>query len=158
MKRLLLLFVLASVAVAATAQTGLYKHFANRRNINAYCIERYPLSESDSVCVTLLTTDDSAAYRLLLREIYALPYTPKVKSDIPQPASESLDKHKPGSFTPYSKQKYLIIMRINGLEGDKGEYLLCIPSDRMVVLAFLVRNNVEELNVLDHVLRSEFDH
>jgi hypothetical protein len=66
------------------AQTGLYKHFANRPGVKAYCVERYPLAEGDTACVTLLQVDDSATYKALRKEILDLKkqlYHEKMRAD-----------------------------------------------------------------------------
>ena len=77
MKRALLLISIMFVCFAANSQTGIYKHFVNRTNVRAYCVECYPLAIGDTVCVTLLEVDDSLTYKALRKELKSLPFTPR---------------------------------------------------------------------------------
>ena len=49
-----------------------------------------------------------------------------------------------------------MIFAADGLPGDKGYYAIYCPSDRMVVLAFLVTSDDEALKVAGHMMSSEF--
>ena len=51
MKRIMVIIALLAISIVANAQTALYKHYANRQGIKAYCVERYPLSSGDIVTV-----------------------------------------------------------------------------------------------------------
>lgn len=157
---------------ALQAQTGLYKRYASRPGVQAYCVERYPLSGGDSACVTLLQTDDSAVYRTLCRELHELPYTttrPHIDGSI-SIESDDLDSHpkipdgtmqqmkqKADSLQRYWREhKHLVVFNADGLPGDRGHYTIYCPSDRMVVLAFLVGSDAESLKVAGHMLSTEF--
>ena len=170
MKRILLLFLLAAT-LSASAQTGLYKRYASRQNVQAYCVERYPLSSGDSVCVTLLQTDDSIVYRTLLRELHEMPYTTKrlhidgtihitssdsTQSDIPNGVMQQMKQKADSLAQHWHEHKHLVIFAADGLPGDKGYYAIYCPSDRMVVLAFLVTSDEEALKVAGHMMSSEF--
>ena len=170
MKRTLLLFLLAAT-LSASAQTGLYKRYASRQNVQAYCVERYPLSSGDSVCVTLLQTDDSTVYRTLLRELHKMPYTTKrfhidgtihitssdtTKPVIPKGVMQQMKQKADSLALHWREHKHLVIFDADGLPGDKGYYAIYCPSDRMVVLAFLVTSDDEALKVADHMMSSEF--
>lgn len=170
MKRILLLFLLAAT-LSASAQTGLYKRYASRQNVQAYCVERYPLSIGDSVCVTLLQTDDSTVYRTLLRELHEMPFTAKrlhidgsiryepSDNDLPPMLPEVAQQMKQKSDSlalHWREHKHLVIFAADGLPGDKGYYAIYCPSDRMVVLAFLVTSDDEALKVAGHMMSSEF--
>lgn len=170
MKRILLLFLLAAT-LSASAQTGLYKRYASRQNLQAYCVERYPLSSGDNICVTLLQTDDSIVYRTLLRELHEMPYTTKrlhidgtihitssdsTQPDIPNGVMQQMKQKADSLAQHWNEHKHLVIFAADGLPGDKGYYAIYCPSDRMVVLAFLVTSDEEALKVAGHMMSSEF--
>ena len=171
MKRILLLFLLAAT-LSASAQTGLYKRYASRQNVQAYCVERYPLASGDSVCVTLLQTDDSAVYRTLCRELHELPFTPKrlhingtirLEADnldshpkIPDEALRQMKQKADSLEQHFRERKHLVSFCVDGLPGDRGHYAIYCPSDRMVVLAFLVDGDAESLKVAGHMISTEF--
>ena len=154
------------------AQTGLYKRYASRPGVQAYCVERYPLSGGDSACVTLLQTDDSAVYRTLCRELHELPYTTKrlhidgtisIESDdlashpkIPDEAMRQMKQKADSLEQHWRERKHLVVFNADGLPGDRGHYAIYCPSDRMVVLAFLVDGDDESLKVAGHMISSEF--
>ena len=173
MKQTLLLLAFVALSLALQAQTGLYKRYASRPGVQAYCVERYPLSGGDSACVTLLQTDDSAVYRTLCRELHALPYTTtrphvdgtiSIESDdldshptIPDEAMQQM-KQKADSLQRYWREhKHLVVFNADGLPGDRGHYTIYCPSDRMVVLAFLVGSDAESLKVAGHMMSTEFE-
>lgn len=172
MKQTVLFVGLILITLAASAQTGLYKRYATREGVQAYCVERYPLSCGDSVCVTLLQTDDSTVYRTLCRELHEMPYTTKrlhidgtirYESDdiashpeIPDGTMQQM-KQKADSLQRYWREhKHMVVFNADGLPGDKGYYAVYCPSDRMVVLAFLVDGDAESLKVAGHMISSEF--
>lgn len=171
MKRLLLVLALVALNLGMQAQTGLYKRYAHRPGVQAYCVDRYPLSSGDSVCVTLLQTDDSTVYRTLLRELRALPYAARrsraeesvryesTDSDplpmIPEVA-EQMKQMADSMHRHWREHKHLVVFNADGLPGDRGHYSIYCPSDRMVVLAFLVGSDDESLKVAGHMLSSEF--
>lgn len=159
MKRTLLLFLLAAT-LTTTAQTGLYKRYADRSGVQAYCVERYPLSGGDSACVTLLQTDDSTVYRTLLEELHKLPYAPKEtrrkSKETSSSLSESMTKEElEATASRWREYKHLIAFNVDGLAGDKGYYAIYCPSDRMVVLAFLVADRTESLKITGHMISTE---
>lgn len=154
------------------AQTGLYKRYASRPGVRAYCVERYPLSSGDSVCVTLIQTDDSAVYRTLCRELHELPFTSKrlhidgtirYESDnldslpkIPDDMARKMKQKADSLARHWRERKHLVVFDADGLQGDKGYYAIYCPSDRMVVLAFLITSKTDALNVTGHMLATEF--
>lgn len=169
MKRTLLLFLLATT-LSTTAQTGLYKRYANRGGIQAYCVEHYPLSSGDSVCVTLLQTDDSAVYHALLKELHKLPFSTKrphiegtinitssdsTKPDIPEGVVQQMKQKADSLAMHWREHKHLVIFNADGLPGDKGYYAIYCPSDRMVVLAFLVTSDADALKIAGHMISTE---
>ena len=77
MKHIAFFVCLLTVGIAAHAQTALYKHYANRQGIKAYCVERYPLSCGDIVTVTFFEAEDKETYDSLRSELIHLPYTPR---------------------------------------------------------------------------------
>lgn len=173
MKRTLLLLAFVALSLGLQAQTGLYKRYASRPGVQAYCVERYPLIGGDSACVTLLQTDDSAVYRTLCRELHALPYTTtrlhidgtiSIESDdldshpkIPDGTMQQM-KQKADSLQRYWREhKHLVVFNVDGLPGDRGHYTIYCPSDRMVVLAFLVGSDAESLKVAGHMMSTEFE-
>lgn len=161
MKRATILLILLAVTFAVSAQTGLYKRFASMKGVQAYCVERYPLTSGDSVCVTLLQTDDSVVYRKLRRELTNLPYAArsKVKAEVKtsnilpdgmtQQQADSIARH-------WQERKHLVIFNADGFPGDKGYYKIYCPSDRMTVLAFLVTSDDEDFLIASHMLTTEF--
>lgn len=171
MKRIFLVLTLVVLSAAIQAQTGLYKRYASRHGVQAYCVERYPMIGGDSVCVTLLQTDDSTVYRTLLRELHKMPYTTKrlhidgtihitssdnTKQDISEGVMRQQMKQKADSLAmQWREQKHLVIFNVDGLPGDKGYYAIYCPSDRMVVLAFLICSDDEALKVAGHMMSSE---
>ena len=155
------------------AQTGLYKRYASRPGVQAYCVERYPLSGGDSACVTLLQTDDSAVYRTLYRELLVLPYTTtrphvdgtiSIESDdlashpkIPDEALRQMKQKADSLEQHWRERKHLVVFNADGLPGDRGHYAIYCPSDRMVVLAFLVDGDAESLKVAGHMIATELE-
>lgn len=173
MKRTLLMLAFVALSLGLQSQTGLYKRYASRPGVQAYCVERYPLIGGDSACVTLLQTDDSAVYRTLCRELHALPYTTtrlhidgtiSIESDdldshpkIPDGTMQQM-KQKADSLQRYWREhKHLVVFNVDGLPGDRGHYTIYCPSDRMVVLAFLVGSDAESLKVAGHMMSTEFE-
>lgn len=163
MKRAITLALLLFAGLMAQSQTALYKRFAQRPRVYTYCMERYPLAAGDSVCVTLLTTGDSATYRSIYTEVNELPYTPERKKIyVPRFDDDDTQEQQPAHAKQQSRRnpppkKSLMMKVVDGLEGDRGWYVLCFPSDRMVVLAFLVNSTEEMEHVIRHVARTEFE-
>ena len=170
MKRTALLIGIMLLALAAHAQTGLYKRYASRPGVQAYCVERYPLNSGDSVCVTLLQTDDSAVYKTLCRELHHLPYTPKrlhmngtisiAPSDstthkMPEGMAQQMKQKADSAAMRWREHKHLVVFDVDGLSGDKGYYAIYCPSDRMVVLAFLVTSDDEAFMIAAHMIDTE---
>ena len=161
MKRILVLALLCA-SVVASAQTALYKRYADRPGVQAYCVERYPLSSGDSVCVTLLQTGDSAIYRNLCRELHMLPYAPRRKSIegtigvAPSQEQGSSPALADSLASLLGGRKHLVVFNADALPGDEGYYAIYCPSDRMVVLAFLVTNENMGLKIASHMTETEF--
>lgn len=170
MKRIFLVLTLVVLSAAIQAQTGLYKRYASRPGVQVYCVERYPMIGGDSVCVTLLQTDDSTVYRTLLRELHKMPYTTKrlhidgtihitssdsTKPVIPKGVMQQMKQKADSLAMQWHERKHLVIFNADGLPGDKGYYAIYCPSDRMVVLAFLICSDDEALKVAGHMMSSE---
>lgn len=142
------------------AQTGLYKHFANRPGVKAYCVERYPLAEGDTACVTLLQVEDSATYKALRKEMKAMPWTPtKTRLDVTL-TIPLIQKDLPERDPKRAKsdpKKSIEGFTIDGLAGDGDNYYyVCCPSDRLVYLAFLMHDGWDFVRVFHHLLITEF--
>lgn len=170
MKRTAALIGIMLFALAANAQTGLYKRYASRPGVQAYCVERYPLNSGDSVCVTLLQTDDSAVYKTLCRELHHLPYSSKrlhmngtirtapsdeASQKLPEGMAEQMRQKADSLARLWHERKHLVVFNADGLPGDKGYYAIYCPSDRMVVLAFLVNSDDEAFMIAAHMIDSE---
>lgn len=157
MKSFILTVILLGTCLAAGAQTAIYKHFADYRGVHAYCVEKYPLHEGDTVCVTLLTTADSNVYHRLQRELHSMKFTLRTPK-LPNPDDYSPSKkHGYPAMNPKPQsKKSLEIRTADALHGDQGWYVICAPSDRMAFLIFLVHDSKEELSVIRHVLFTEF--
>lgn len=158
MKRTAFFIGIMLFSFAASAQTGIYKHFAKRPGVRAYCVERYPLASGDSICVTLLEVDDSTTYHSLIKEMKTLPFTPRKNYNLtlPMPSKEGnrpkVDKPNKGQEAKKSLEGFTV----DGLEGDKGFYMIYTPSDRYVILAFLCRGLTDLMYVNIHILATEF--
>ena len=157
MKHTVLTLVLLAGFWSAGAQTAIYKHFADRPKVHAYCVERYPLYEGETVSVTLLTTADSSVYRSLRKELNAMKYTPHNPQLInPDDYSPSPKHGYPAKKPNLDTKKSLEIHTADALPGDKGWYIIFAPSDRMAFLIFLVGDEKEELSIIRHVTFTEF--
>lgn len=55
----------------------------------------------------------------------------------------------------WREHKHLVIFNADGLPGDEGYYAIYCPSDRMVVLAFLVTGNIDALKIAGHMISTE---
>ena len=157
MKRLVILTAFIVIVFASIAQTGLYKRYASRLGVQAYCVERYPMGSGDSVCVTLLQTDDSTVYNSVIKELHKLPYatrkTAKVESEVTYTFADEKARQKTDSLAlRWHERKHLVIFNANGLPGDKGYYAIYCPSDRMVILAFLITSDDEAHKVAGHMI------
>lgn len=157
MKRTVFFISIMLLGFAANSQTGIYKHFAKRQGVRAYCVERYPLAVGDTVCVTLLEVDDSTAYHSIIKEMKTPPFTPRKNYNLSLPG-KSADK-KPKIDKPKKTcepKKSLEGFSVDGLTGDKGFYMIYTPSDRYVILAFLCRDLSDLFSVNLHMLATEF--
>ena len=177
MKHIVIIIVLLTGGVFANAQTALYKRYANRQGIKAYCVERYPLSSGDIVTVTFFEAEDKEAYDSLRSELIHLPYTPrrgsvdgnveynpsprwqqvrektekkKAEKEIKKRAKElHIDSlRRTMGFAP----KHLVVFNADAFPGDEGYYAIYCPSDRMVILIFHITGDDEALKVADHML------
>lgn len=158
MKRILLLISIMLLCFAANSQTGIYKHYANRTNVRAYCVERYPLAIGDTLCVTLLEVDDSLTYKALRKELKSLPFTPRKNYNLYVPLVSEIEDSLQTSIKPRDtkSKKSLEGFTADGLDGDKGFYMIYMPSDRYVILAFLCRGLDDLIKVNLHMLAAEF--
>ena len=129
----ILVAILLLAACAGPAQTALYKRYAKRADLKAYCIENYPLNEKDSVTVTVFQTDDTSTYLFMQRE---LGIKAKMKKE---------------------GRKHVVIHLTKSMEGDRGDYIVCLPSDRMSLLVFHVEEEKDLVAVYRNILTSEFD-
>lgn len=157
MKRIIFL-VMLTFAVSACAQSGIYKHFSNRPGVRAYCVERYPMVEGDTICVTLFEANDSTFYQTLLKELKALPFTP-VKDFNITIFGPSDTKDRPvikKRMETSDAKKTLEGFTADGLDGEKGYYIIYCPSDRYIILAFLCQNIQDQIKVVRHMLSTEF--
>ena len=64
--------------------------------------------------------------------------------------ADSLQRH-------WRERKHLVVFNVDGLPGDRGHYAIYCPSDRMVILAFLVASDAESLKVAAHMMSTEFE-
>ena len=162
MKRCAILALMLATAIVANGQTALYKRFADRPGVQAYCVDRYPLKSGDSVCVTLLQTDDSAVYRAMIAELHRLPYSPRRKSiegtvsQVPSQEQSATSSLADSVARIVKERKHLVIFNADGLPGDRGYYTIYCPSDRMVVLAFMIRDEKEAWKISKHMMATEF--
>ena len=162
MKRCAILALMLATAIVANGQTALYKRFADRPGVQAYCVDRYPLKSGDSVCVTLLQTDDSAVYRAMIAELRRLPYSPRRKSiegtvsQVPSQEQSATSSLADSVARIVKERKHLVIFNADGLPGDRGYYTIYCPSDRMVVLAFMIRDEKEAWKISMHMMATEF--
>jgi hypothetical protein len=158
MKRTAFFIGIMLFSFAASAQTGIYKHFAKRPGVRAYCVERYPLASGDSICVTLLEVDDSLTYKALRKELKSLPFTPRKNYNLYVPLVSELEDSLQTSIKPRDtkSKKSLEGFTADGLDGDKGFYMIYMPSDRYVILAFLCRGLDDLIKVNLHMLATEF--
>lgn len=161
MKQILFIGLLLS-AWCAHGQTELYKKYAHWPGVHAYCVRDYPLGGVDTTCVTLFSTGDSAVYQALKKELCSLPFTPrKQQANIPRPndivpTGAARDRQNTVSRPPVRK-KSLEMRGADGLPGEDGMYLMCYPSDRMVILVFLIHNSEEQLKVMSHMIDTELN-
>lgn len=155
MKRIVILMALLAVGIVANAQTGLYKKYAKYPGVQAYCVERYPLGDDYTAFVTMLQTVDSNIYKTLRKELQALPYTP-TKEILRASLDIMINPAKEPGHKLTDKSKSLEISVADGLPGDKGYYMFFFPSDRMIVLAFLVKNTEEQTEITMRMLATEF--
>jgi len=181
MKHIAFFVCLLTVGIAAHAQTALYKHYANRQGIKAYCVERYPLSCGDIVTVTFFEAEDKETYDSLRSELIHLPYTPRrgsidgtveynpsprwqqVREKTEKKMAEKEMKKKEMKIHIDSvmrangyRGKHLVVFNADALPGDKGYYAIYCPSDRMVILAFHVTNDDEARKIATHMTATEF--
>ena len=181
MKHIIIIIVLLTVGVSANAQTALYKHYANRQGIKAYCVERYPLSSGDIVTVTFFEAEDKEAYDSLQRELIHLPYAPRrwnVEGEVeynPHPRWQQVREKTEKKMAEKAMKKkemklhidsvmrangyggkHLVVFNADALPGDKGYYAIYCPSDRMVILAFHVTNDDEARKIATHMTATEF--
>ena len=180
MKHIAFFVCLLTVGIAAHAQTALYKHYANRQGIKAYCVERYPLSCGDIVTVTFFEAEDKEAYDSLRSELIHLPYTPRrgsIDGTVeynPSPrwqqVREKTEKKKAEKEMKKREKelhidslrriiglapKHLVVFNADAFPGDEGYYAIYCPSDRMVILIFHITSDDEALKVAGHMMSSE---
>ena len=182
MKHIAFFVCLLTVGIAAHAQTALYKHYANRQGIKAYCVERYPLSCGDIVTVTFFEVEDKETYDSLRSELIHLPYTPRrgsIDGTVeynPSPrwqqVREKTEKKKTEKEMKKREKelhidslrriiglapKHLVVFNADAFPGDEGYYAIYCPSDRMVILIFHITSDAESLKVAGHMMSTEFE-
>lgn len=182
MKHIAFFVCLLTVGIAAHAQTALYKHYANRQGIKAYCVERYPLSCGDIVTVTFFEAEDKETYDSLRSELIHLPYTPRrgsIDGTVeynPSPrwqqVREKTEKKKAEKEMKKREKelhidslrriiglapKHLVVFNADAFLGDEGYYAIYCPSDRMVILIFHITSDAESLKVAGHMMSTEFE-
>lgn len=181
MKRIIIIIAMLVATLAAGAQTALYKQYANRQGIKAYCVEHYPLSSGDIVTVTFFEAENKEAYDSLRRELIHLTYTPRRWSGEgeveynPSPRRQQLREKTEKKRAEIEKKKrekeihvdsvlcatgfrhkHLVIFNADALPGDRGYYAIYCPSDRMVILAFHVTNDDEARKISTHMMATEY--
>lgn len=157
MKRIVIIIALLAIGIVANAQMGIYKKYEKRPGVQAYCVERYPLGDGYTASVTMLQTVDTTVYKTLRKELQAMPFTPT--REILQASLVITKEHpseKPSKTKTTDRKKSLEISTADGLPGDKGFYMFFFPSDRMIVLAFLVKDTKEQIEITRRMLDTEF--
>ena len=152
MKRIILLAViLTAMAADGQAQTALYKKYTNIKGLNAYCVERFPLGDNDSVTLTYFVAEDSTTYQFIKTELQKSP-KPAISSEF-----TVTPEKKTAVQVPPKDSKAVIIYTRKSLPGDKGEYLLFLPSDRMCILVFHIQKPGDRFAVISYMIDSEFN-
>ena len=155
MKRIVIIIALLAISIAANAQTGIYKKYEKRPNVQAYCVERYPLGDGYTASVTMLQTVDTTVYKALRKELQAMPFTP-TREILRASLDIMINPAKEPGHKLTDKSKSLEISTADGLPGDDGYYMFFFPSDRMIVLAFLVKDTKEQIEITMRMLATEF--
>ena len=151
MKRIILLAVIfTAMAADGQAQTALYKKYTNIKGLNAYCVERFPLGDNDSVTLTYFVADDSSTYNFIKKELQNLP-KPSISAELnvtpEKKAIEATTKRDLKAVTIYTRK---------ALTGDKGEYMMFLPSDRKSILVFHNQKLSDKLAVIKYMIDTEF--
>lgn len=156
MKRIAIIIALLAVSMAASAQTALYKKYANRHDLRVYCVERYPLSGGDTVTVTFFEADNDSVRKALQRELMDLmPDRPKKSTPEVAPTAEEMAKARE-FMEKASERKHVASFMTNPVPGDGGHYSVHCPSDRPVVLVFHFYSDKQYHNITSHILDAEF--
>lgn len=152
MKRIILLAVIfTAMAADGQAQTALYKKYTNIKGLNAYCVERFPLGDNGSVTLTYFVAEDSTTYQFIKTELQKSP-KPAISSEF------TVTQEKRASVPePPKNSKAVTIYTRQSLPGDKGEYLLFLPSDRMSILVFHIQKPGDRFAVISYMIDSEFN-
>ena len=146
MKRIILFAaILTALTSVSQAQTALYKKYSNIKGLNAYCVERFPLGDNDSVTLTYFVAE------FIKTELQKSP-KPAISSEF------TVTQEKRASVPePPKNSKAVTIYTRKSLPGDKGEYLLFLPSDRMSILVFHIQKPGDRFAVISYMIDSEFN-
>lgn len=158
MKKTLFLFSLLALALAANAQTALYKKYAHRKDLRVYCVEHYPLRGGDTVTVTFFEADNDSVRNAIRQELMALdPDRPKKKSKEVDGSHELTAADVEMFKEVMKKYKYVVSFLSSPLPGDGGRYAVNCPSDRPVILVFHIYSDEQHSHVISHITSTEFD-
>ena len=158
MKRIAIVLTTVLMCTAASAQTALYKHYANRSDLRVYCVERYPLVGGDTVTVTFIEADNDSVRKVIQRELMALdPDRPQRQKKNRKAESTPLTEEARAAFERAKEHKYLVSFLTNPVPGDGGRYSVNCPSDRPVILVFHIYSDEQHHNVVSHISTTEFD-
>ncbi len=156
MKRIVIVIVLLAISIAASAQTALYKKYANRHDLRVYCVEHYPLTGGDTVTVTFFEADNDSVRKVLQRELMDL-MPDRPKKNTPEVAPTAKEMAKAEEFLKEaSERKHVVSFMTNPVPGDGGHYSVHCPSDRPVVLVFHFYSDKQYHNITSHMLDAEF--
>ena len=158
MKKTVFLFFLLALALAANAQTALYKKYAHRKDLRVYCVEHYPLIGGDTVTVTFFEADSDSVRDVIRQELMALDPDRRKKNSEETDVSINLTTADIERMNELMKKnKHIVTFLSSPLPGDGGQYSVNCPSDRPVILVFHVYSDEQYSKVSRHILSTEFD-
>lgn len=158
MKRIVIVIVLLAVSIAASAQTALYKKYANRHDLRVYCVEHYPLSGGDTVTVTFIEADNDPVCNAIRQELVAIDPDRRKKKYQEKDLQLNLTSEEVERIDELTKKhKHVVSFLSSPLPGDSGKYYVNCPSDRPVILVFHVYSDEQQGKVIEHIISTEFD-
>lgn len=157
MKHTAIILAMVLLCTAASAQTALYKRYANRSDLRVYCVERYPLVGGDTVTVTFFEADNDSVRKVIQQELMALDPDRTQKQKSSKIETTPLSEEAREAFERAKKHKYLVSFLTNPVPGDGGRYSVNCPSDRPVILVFHIYSDEQHHNVTSHISSTEFD-